>query len=512
MIYDQKKLDELLAKMLDDSLTGNEQQALQDILTDTEARQYYEDYIDTHVHLDWYCGGASLDLPSGLEGEINTNRKQSAKPILYFVMAIAALVLLVFFFLPKSIAQIPVQIELVNGVGAEWQDRQLYESGHVFEQKTFHLTAGYVELKNKDGVHFILEGPAELDVLGNNDFFLKKGKILANVPSEEIGFTVRTPKTTILDKGTEFGVSVEENGDTEVHVLEGKVETINDHKKTVLNKTESVLITSAGFKSQKADGSKFMRMLPGKTDADIGYIHWRFDEGVGSIAESEDRILGHYPATLTTSLKDKTDHAEWDNGQFGSAIKFDGVDDYLKTDFPGIGGNNPRTISFWVKIPKEAEIKHSKMLSWGSYKGAGRTWQISWNWRKEDGVVGALRCGLYHGQVVGSQDLRDGRWHHCAVVMYGGDGANVNTHILLYVDAMLESSSKKSLLDIKTDLGGSDKTTTVLMGRDAMAYINRNRSNNVFKGWMDEVFIFDAALSQDAIQQLMQRNSCLEME
>ena len=123
--------------------------------------------------------------------------------------------------------------------------------------------------------------------------------------------------------------------------------------------------------------------------------------------------------------------------------------------------------------------------------------------------MGAIRAGLYHGQIVGTQDLRDDKWHHIAVVMFGGEKANVSTHILLYVDGKLEPASRKSILDVKTDIK-SDQATKVLMGRDAMAQIYKRKNHKVFKGMLDEVYIFNFALDDEQIRSLMEYNKVLK--
>jgi len=47
--------------------------------------------------------------------------------------------------------------------------------------------------------------------------------LTANVPSQAVGFTVQTPWATVVDYGTEFGLSTEQTNGVEVHVFEGNV-------------------------------------------------------------------------------------------------------------------------------------------------------------------------------------------------------------------------------------------------------------------------------------------------
>ena len=89
--------------------------------------------------------------------------------------------------------------------------------------------------------------------------------------------------------------------------------------------------------------------------------------------------------------------------------------------------------------------------------------------------------------------------------MFGGNRPNVNTHILLYVDGQLEPASRKSVLDVQTDIL-SDKSLKVIMGRNAMSYLAKKDKQNVFNGSMDEVYIFDCALDENQIRSLMNYN------
>ena len=48
------------------------------------------------------------------------------------------------------------------------------------------------------------------------------------------------------------------------------------------------------------------------------------------------------------------------------------------------------------------------------------------------------------------------------------------------------------------------------MGRDAMAQLGGYKKHKVFKGKLDEVYIFNSALNDDQIRQLMKYNRFTE--
>jgi hypothetical protein len=146
------------------------------------------------------------------------------------------------------------------------------------------------------------------------------------------------------------------------------------------------------------------------------------------------------------------------------------------------------------------------LVSWGSMADIGSAWQISINPTEEEGPLGRLRMGTKKAQAIGTTDLRDNRWHHIAVVMYGGETADVSTHILLYIDGKLEKTSRKSIHRIFTDIE-SGLAVTVMFGRDMGHTLDDSKfAYNLFKGWLDEVYIFEAALSHEQVESLMKNN------
>ncbi len=87
-----------------------------------------------------------------------------------------------------------------------------------------HLNSGTAEVAFDQGAVVILEGPAWLELQSINSGVLHRGKLIAHVPPAAIGFTIRTPTTTVVDFGTDFGIVAGALGETEVHVFNGEVE------------------------------------------------------------------------------------------------------------------------------------------------------------------------------------------------------------------------------------------------------------------------------------------------
>ncbi len=69
-----------------------------------------------------------------------------------------------------------------------------------------------------------IEGPAVWQLSSDQRLQLEAGKLLAQVPKTGVGFTVVTPTAEVVDLGTEFGIDVDQQGATELHVIRGRVE------------------------------------------------------------------------------------------------------------------------------------------------------------------------------------------------------------------------------------------------------------------------------------------------
>ena len=85
------------------------------------------------------------------------------------------------------------------------------------------LERGQIQLEFFNGAQINVEGPAELDIVSSDAAALISGRASVRVPAGARGFILSTPDAAIVDLGTEFAVSVDDSGDSEVHVVEGEV-------------------------------------------------------------------------------------------------------------------------------------------------------------------------------------------------------------------------------------------------------------------------------------------------
>ena len=124
--------------------------------------------------------------------------------------------------------EVPSPIDFVATISdsenCEWEDDSLNLTyGRELPSGTsLRLKLGLAQLTFETGAVVIIEGPSCL-VVRENAIDLDVGRISATVPSNASGFAVATPNSEVIDLGTEFGINVDEAGDTEVHVFKGEV-------------------------------------------------------------------------------------------------------------------------------------------------------------------------------------------------------------------------------------------------------------------------------------------------
>jgi len=399
------------------------------------------------------------------------------------------------------------RVETVSGSpGSKYQKGSKFKTG-----EHLRFDAGLVELEVGKRGRMIVEGPADLEFTGPEKARLHRGRVVMRVTPAGHGYRMETPRGAVVDLGTEFGVSVADDGKVETHVLEGEVEAYPDGGGKVLLKRDDALRFANGGERIPADGGAFYTALPPLRRTPVNFIHWALDENTGSQAAAiEAGQLPPGPKELELRKMENGGPPQWTPGVFGSALSFDGKGAFAESGFRGIGGSQSRTVCFWVKVPGDlSDHEGFAILSWVRFEASrpGEVWQIAVNPLSADGELGRIRVGTHEGQVVGTRDLRDDRWHHIAVVLYGGSQANVGTHVLVYLDGELEPISRRALREIRTNV--EDAGHGVWLGRD-ITYTEPSPGHahrGFFRGAVDEPYILDAALSQEEIRRLIDTNS-----
>ena len=155
--------------------------------------------------------------------------------------------------------------------------------------------------------------------------------------------------------------------------------------------------------------------------------------------------------------------------------------------YKGITGTQSRTVATWIKTTRDGAVAH-----WGQ-ASTGTRWTIRIGAAQSDGLTdGLLRLETGGGLIVGSTDLRDDEWHHIAVV-FDNDGTPDVSDVRLYVDGVEETYTQVTAQAFNTVAGVDVR-------------IGHSHYGTRFKGLMDDFRLYDRAISQGEIIELVQQS------
>lgn len=132
---------------------------------------------------------------------------------------------------------------VVQEVDCVWGDKEhpIYV-GQRLSNEELVLNRGVAEIRFDSGVTIVIEAPSQISIESPSSALLTSGKVVLKGGEAEITFSLHTPTATLIDIGTEYGVSVGPTGKTEVHVFEGEVAAAlrigNSEKKIAQHLTE----------------------------------------------------------------------------------------------------------------------------------------------------------------------------------------------------------------------------------------------------------------------------------
>lgn len=391
----------------------------------------------------------------------------------------------------KIINSTPVaRVDSVNNLVLDQESMRL-NLGDLLLPGRIHLRSGDAELTFFSGARVSIKGPCVFDLMSDFRASLSEGSITTQVPKEAIGFTVLTPTGQLRDLGTSFALNVDSKGVSDVHVLEGEVEAASGDGASVatLGVNQASRITGDKLVPIKftPDGWPERPQIISDKKLPDG-VHWSFDRFQG------DQTLdarGVHPLWLRGGHSKETPwKARICRGIRGPGLNFNGDGEFAESTYRGVSGSKPRSVSLWVCIPPDASAEYPNgILSWGTHEQS-RKWQVCWN-NGDQGTIGALRVEFGDGYLIGTTDLRDGRWHNVCAVFLGGSGSDVASHMKLYVDGRLETLSGRRSQFIRTDTE-SPRAVAVTLGRWLGHWPGKEPF--YYRGSIDEVYIFDVAL------------------
>jgi sugar lactone lactonase YvrE len=185
--------------------------------------------------------------------------------------------------------------------------------------------------------------------------------------------------------------------------------------------------------------------------------YWKLDEVEGDIAynstSNNHGILSGNPTWKPNS------------GQVAGALEFDGIDDYITTDFV----LNPMLGSFsafaWIKGGSPGQVVISQV--------GGEDWLLA---DAEGKLMTKLRRGSYTPILASGSVIIDGDWHHIGIVWDG-------SHRHLYVDGTDVAEDATDILYLWASNGG------LYIGAD-----KNLEAETFFSGLIDDVRIYNRAV------------------
>jgi hypothetical protein len=500
------ELNELCSALVDGRLSEQENDRLQVLLRGSEeARQYYVRAMQLSASLCSYAA----EMQSEPAEAVNIIRPsfwaRAGRPLAAAAAVIALGIWIGRSLIPDSVVQDDDEEFIARISGSkdpQWGTAGGFQIGDELPRgQRLELKAGFAEITFDSGALVVVEGPASLDLDSAWQATLRRGTVKANIPQEAVGFKISNPAVDVVDLGTEFSVTAEEDGSTEVFVLNGQVEvepraaTNQTPRKILMKEKQSRRFALGGVSDVRDSEQKFLKLakhvtfdLPKRAAT---YVHWPLD-GVGDGMTSGTMlgtVVKHSPLDLRLEQS-----GEVTDGKFGKALAFSPTTS-ATIPVSRTGKRTIRSVAFWVKVPEDASATDGSTFA----RFAGL--DLGWNVSPSDGSPGALRIANARGRAVASTPLRDGRWHHVAAVIStpppNSQKQPAKWQARLYVDGRLEAWTGKH-----GNRKGSQNPGAV---SDVLAFGSVGDDRG-FRGELDEIFVSERALTPMELRSLMRTN------
>jgi hypothetical protein len=141
------------------------------------------------------------------------------------VMAVAlSVALCVAVYLSLAADHVVAQISSSNSAAVISDGEQVLAGALLHAGETLRVDRGNLIVTFECGTKVRVDAPAEFEVEGRSVGRLTRGTASARIPTQAIGFSIRTPLADIVDLGTEFRVDILDENRLDLHVFDGLVE------------------------------------------------------------------------------------------------------------------------------------------------------------------------------------------------------------------------------------------------------------------------------------------------
>jgi len=391
--------------------------------------------------------------------------------------------------------------------------------GEMLGPSRIRLDSGMLEVETLRGARLVIEGPADVELVAENEIVLRSGKIRVTVPESARGITVSSARFELVDRSGAFGCVVPETGPTEIHVFQGSVELTDRARKTqhVLQAGRSRILTESDASDSEANPAKFAsdadlnrlaeegarRQLEAWRDSSREMdrredlrVHLDFEDGRRGTRMLSNRAV-HAPAGSGASLVG----CDWVEGRWRGkgAVEFKHQSDRLWLNVAEV--LESATFLAWVRVDSLPNSLHALLTAQGP---GGR---VHWALRESGSLAFGIevpndgRGWLIHRSERKVQPQQFGTWL-CLVTVVAADGT-VNH----YING--EPAGHGRLIERKTsklgrlgncEIGNTARATnSPPTTKETASSAERPRN---FVGRMDEFAIFSSALDANEIRRL----------
>ena len=524
-----RRLDELLQRYIDSRLTTAEHVELErELLNSHEARREFwrqlqfegqiHEVVEAQQVRDWMTSGEQA--ASGRPLAAAPYRRRWLVPLVAWAVSVTVAFALGFGLWPRSVPEgtsAGIAI-LTAGVDVQWTPGQpALEPGAILPPGRLQLESGLIGVEFYGGARAIIQGPADVELLGFDQVRCRTGRLRVQVSSPAQGFRVTGSTWEIVDQGSEFGLAIGPGSRPELHVFAGRVAITQraDPASRLLRRDlaagQAIRVDEGGFAALPAQPALFA----GASELDVRqrerthmrYMAWR---ETSQALRRDPRLIFYYdfePPARTERLLPNLSimhgaaldgtpvGARWAEGRWSgkNALEFRESGDRVRTNVPG--EYDALTFVTWLRVDSFDTQFSGIFLTDGFVKGA-----VHWQFHQ-----GRLRLGLggdrnNRGRIGTEYDVETlepaallGRWRQLAVSI-----DMVGREIVHYIDGRPVKRVAIAKPN-KLILGPAELGNWGLPDGTGSAPI-RN-----FKGRMDEFMLFNAALSESEIAGLYEQ-------
>ncbi|MEM9479913.1 MAG: LamG-like jellyroll fold domain-containing protein [Verrucomicrobiota bacterium] len=408
---------------------------------------------------------------------------------------------------------------------AEWGGGESRSEGDSLGSEVFSLQSGTAGIRFFSGATMTVEGPAEIHLKSAWEAVCREGAIRMQVPPAARGFKLLSPGSEIIDLGTEFGLEVRD-GSSRVEVFDGEIAVKHGEEKERLVKQGGAWSLPHEGKAEPIETGMVRAPDPANLDShtearrNASFAKW---EAHRDALAMDKRLIAYYTFDdrVGSGLIPNLVEPESYDG-FGAVILAESVDGRwpgMKSalEFPRAGARarvnltgefSAYTFMCWVRIDS-LDRSYNALFMGDGYETGEPHWQI-----RNDGKLmlsvmvddqrpnpKAANDDGFH-RVYFSPPFWDpsmsGRWINLASV-FDPVGREVSHYV---------NGERISTQEIEPDffidelrIGNAEIGNWGQPFREDPTFALRN-----LNGRMDEIAVFDAALSADEVQQLYRRS------